>query len=213
MLGEKVNPLPNILTTFRLVAGLCMFGLMASTIGGVPLFTGDIFEMRLWALGAFVVAALTDFLDGWLARHLKAESEWGAILDPIADKILVAGTILGLTAMSPNPITLLPLGLILFREFAVSALRESAAAKGVRIKVITLAKWKTFVQMLALGLLLFDECWPALNLEPALEPSFALFAQGLIWLAAILTTWTGITYFLEARKTIWAHDLETHPRG
>lgn len=210
MLGENVNPIPNLLTTARLVAGLMMFGFMASSIGAVPFYTGDIYLMRVLALVFFLFAAATDFFDGYLARKLKAESEWGAILDPIADKILVAGTILGLTAMSPNPLTMLPLGIILFREFAISALRESAAAKGVRIKVVTMAKWKTAIQMLAMGALLLVECWPAFNFDPLYIGTFEMVAQALVWVAAIITAWTGLFYFLEARKTIWAHDIETH---
>lgn len=212
MFAPDVNPIPNILTSLRLVCGLLMFGFMACTIGGVPLFTGDIILMRILAFIAFIIAAITDFLDGYLARVLKAESEWGAILDPIADKILVAGTILGLVAMTPNPITLLPLGLILFREFAVSALRESAAAKGVRIKVASLSKWKTFIQMLALGMLLLDECWLAFGLDPINEPAFAFVAYIMVWIASALTCYTGLKYFMESRDTIWKHDRETHPR-
>lgn len=210
MLGEKVNPLPNILTTLRLIAGLFMFTFMMAALGGVPFVEGDQFLMRELAFFAFIFAASTDFFDGFLARKLHAESEWGAILDPISDKILVAGTILGLAALETDPITTFPLGFILFREFAVSALRESAASKGVRIKVIPMAKWKTVLQMLALAVLLLNMCRIPFGLDGT-EWSF-LYGLGaaLTWVAALMTIWTGFVYFLEARKTIWAHDIETH---
>jgi cardiolipin synthase len=87
-------------------------------------------RLERWAVWAFVIAAITDFFDGWLARKLHAESVWGAILDPIADKVLVCGALLGLMSLGPQPDGALPAGLILFREFAVSALREVTAGKG-----------------------------------------------------------------------------------
>src|SRR5690606_18728792 len=96
------------------------------------------FALQRWAVIAFFVSAITDFFDGWLARKLHAESLWGAILDPIADKVLVAGAVLGLMSLGPQPAAALPAGLILFREFAVSALREVTASKGVRLKVTLL---------------------------------------------------------------------------
>jgi CDP-diacylglycerol--glycerol-3-phosphate 3-phosphatidyltransferase len=128
MTGEKVNPIPNILTMIRLIGGLVMFLLLAGGTGGIPFFSAYLspdtqFALQRWALYMFVIAALTDFFDGFLARKLHAESRWGAILDPIADKILVCGTILGLFALNTgDPVFALPSALILFREFAVSAL-------------------------------------------------------------------------------------------
>ena len=76
---------------------------------------------------------------------------WGAILDPIADKVLVCGVILGLLSLGPNAAVAIPAALILFREFTVSALREVAAGKGVSLPVTLLAKWKTTLQLVALG--------------------------------------------------------------
>ena len=93
--------LPNILTAGRLVLTLFMFLALAAAAGGVPWVSDQLtadtqFALQRWAFWAFVVAAVTDFFDGWLARRLGAETVWGAILDPIGDKVLVAGAILGL---------------------------------------------------------------------------------------------------------------------
>ena len=93
--------LPNILTSMRLVLALFMFVALAAAAGGVPYVSDQLepaqqFALQRWAVIAFVVAAVTDFFDGWLARRLNAETVWGAILDPIGDKVLVCGAILGL---------------------------------------------------------------------------------------------------------------------
>jgi len=204
-----VNPLPNILTWIRLIAGLIMFTLLAGAAGGIPFLSDQLvvesqFELMKWAFFAFVLGAVTDFLDGFLARKLHAETAWGATLDPIADKILVCGTILGLFALRPIPEVAVPAALILFREFAVSALRESAASRGVMLKVTWLAKWKTTLQLVGLGLLMLVEAWAALGLEvnPDVMDPVRQAAVGLIWLAAAVTLWTGWDYVRAARRAI-----------
>jgi len=208
MTGEKVNPIPNLLTGLRLVAGLVMFLLMAATAGGLYMFSPPIDDRDLLnsltrlAFYAFVIAAVTDFFDGYLARHLKAESEWGAILDPIADKLLVCGTILGLFSINPQPEIAIPAAIILFREFAVSALREAAAGKNVKIPVSLLAKWKTTFQLVALGAQLLVQSWSAFNLEASYLTAFNALAFWLIWAAALITLWTGFLYFRSARQSI-----------
>src|SRR4051812_8749548 len=107
MTGEQVNPIPNILTLIRLVAGVVMFILLAGAVGGIPFLnvTSEmLYALQRWGVYIFIVAAFTDLFDGVLARKLHAESRWGAILDPIADKILVCGTILGLFCINTgNP--------------------------------------------------------------------------------------------------------------
>ena len=135
-----MRSLPNILTSMRLVLALFMFVALAAAAGGVPWLSDQLtvdqqMSLQRWAFWAFVVAAVTDFFDGWLARKLDAVSVWGAILDPIGDKVLVCGAILGLLALGPQPMVVLPAGLILFREFTVSALREVGAGKGVKLPV------------------------------------------------------------------------------
>ena len=182
-----MKALPNILSTGRILLTLAMFGaLVAMGAGRDP--GGDLARFAFWA---FVVAAVTDFLDGWLARRLDAVTVWGTILDPIGDKILVCGAIVGLMAAGAGPAFALPAGLILFREFAVSALREVGAARGLKLPVTGLAKWKTAVQLVALAAML------GVGLVPGLPP---LLPLGLVWLATVLTVWTGIEYLLQTRR-------------
>jgi CDP-diacylglycerol--glycerol-3-phosphate 3-phosphatidyltransferase len=205
-----MKSLPNILTSMRLVLALFMFLALAAAAGAVPGLSDHLtppvqFSLERWAVYAFVIAAVTDFFDGWLARKLNAESIWGAILDPIGDKVLVAGAILGLMALGPQPMVLLPGGLILFREFTVSALREVGAGKGVKLPVTLLAKWKTTLQMVALAMELVVAAWgafPLLPQTPAIQGPFTFAAHSLFWLAAIVTLITGAQYWEQTRKAL-----------
>ncbi|AYV47123.1 CDP-diacylglycerol--glycerol-3-phosphate 3-phosphatidyltransferase [Caulobacter flavus] len=204
-----MKALPNILTSARLVIALFMFVALAAAAGGVPWLserlTGDQqFSLQRWAFWAFAVAAITDFFDGWLARKLDAVSIWGAILDPIGDKILVCGALLGLMALGPNPLVILPAGLILFREFAVSALREVGAGKGIKLPVTLLAKWKTTLQLVAIGGELIVVSWGAFNLpqDPAIIEPVSWTVHGLLGVAAVVTLITGAQYWEAARKAL-----------
>src|SRR5512143_210705 len=204
-----MKALPNILTSMRLVLALFMFVALAAASGSVPGLADQLtppvqFGLQRWAVYAFVVAAVTDFFDGWLARRLNATSVWGAILDPIGDKVLVCGAVLGLLALGPQPMVVLPAGLILFREFTVSALREVGAGKGVKLPVTTLAKWKTTLQLTALALELVVAAWGAFSLpdDPGIREPAALAAHGLFWLAAAVTLITGAQYWEQTRKAL-----------
>jgi CDP-diacylglycerol--glycerol-3-phosphate 3-phosphatidyltransferase len=202
-----MQALPNILTSARLVLALFMFVAFAAASGGLPYIGGELtsdvqFALLRYAVAAFVIAAVTDFFDGWLARKLNATSVWGAILDPIGDKVLVCGAILGLMAMGPQPMVLLPAGLILFREFTVSALREVGAGKGIKLPVTQLAKWKTALQMIALTMELVVAAWGAFGLSyDHLEP-IATTAHILFWAAALVTVVTGAQYWEQTRKAL-----------
>jgi CDP-diacylglycerol--glycerol-3-phosphate 3-phosphatidyltransferase len=204
-----MKALPNILTSARLVIALFMFVALAAAAGGVPGLSDQLsaeqqFSLQRWAFWAFVVAAVTDFFDGWLARKLDAVSVWGAILDPIGDKILVCGALLGLMALGPNPLVILPAGLILFREFAVSALREVGAGKGIKLPVTLLAKWKTTLQLVAIGAELILVSWSAFGLpnDPAVFGPASLATHALLWVAAVVTLVTGAQYWEAARKAL-----------
>ena len=204
-----MKALPNILTSLRLVLALFMFVALATAAGGTPwlserLTMEDQFTLQRWAFIAFVIAATTDWFDGWLARKMDAVSVWGAILDPIGDKVLVCGAVLGLMALGPQPLVLLPAGLILFREFTVSALREVGAGKGVKLPVTMLAKWKTALQLTALGAELLVASWGAFGLPqtPELLGPVSLAAHALFWLAAVVTLITGAQYWEQTRKAL-----------
>lgn len=205
---HHANPIPNILTGLRLAAGVVMFLMLAGATPGAmdTILSPEVqANFSVWAFAIFVVAASTDWVDGFLARRWRATTRWGAILDPIADKILVTGAILGVIASGSLPGIAVPCGLILFREFAVSALRETMAGK-VKLPVTLLAKWKTTLQMVALGALQLSLLWDEFGLVtedgsiPGWQTGFETFAILLIWAAAVITLWTGWQYFDKARR-------------
>lgn len=206
-----MKSLPNILTSMRLVLALFMFLALAAAAGAVPGLSNHLtletqFALQRFAVIAFVVASVTDFFDGWLARKMQAESIWGAILDPIGDKVLVCGAILGLMSLGAQPMVLLPAGLMLFREFTVSALREVGAGKGVKLPVTKLAKWKTALQMVALTAELVVAAWGAFGLspDPAIQNPATIGAHTLFWLATAVTLITGAQYWEQTRKALKA---------
>jgi CDP-diacylglycerol--glycerol-3-phosphate 3-phosphatidyltransferase len=194
--------IPNLLTALRLFLSLAMFGALAAIGGGLAGTAGGA-PLARFALASFVIAAITDFFDGWLARRWNVVSTAGAILDPIADKVLVCGAILGLLAVGA-PGVLIPGGLILFREFAVSALREVLAPRGIKLPVTFLAKTKTALQLLALGAMMVVWFWPVWRID-ARTDHLRLALDGAILLfdiAALVTLWTGIEYAVSARRAL-----------
>lgn len=204
--------IPNILTYGRLVLCLVMF-LALIMIGRQISGFHDRVPIDVWkhlAFWSFVVAAVTDFLDGYLARRWSVVSMTGAILDPIADKVLVCGAILGILGIMPGDTGLLiASGAILFREFAVSALREVLAPKGVKLPVTFLAKTKTTLQLVALAAIMgiaFSDVWLRNPTDAQVEMLLKAFAAAefLYGFAAAVTVWTGIEYGLAARKALKA---------
>ncbi len=136
----------------------------------------------------FSAAGFTDWLDGHVARRWAQQSDFGRFLDPIADKLLVAATLLMLTATGRLPSgALLPALVILCREILVSGLREYLATLRVGLPVSKLAKWKTAIQMVAIGFLIVGDAGPVL-----LQVKWV--GGGLLWIAASLTLVTGYDY-------------------
>lgn len=177
--------LPNLLTYGRCVA----VPLVAAC-----LFWADILEGGLWlrwlALGIYVVAAITDFFDGYLARVWSQQSAIGRMLDPIADKLLVSASLLMMASDGTiRGWSLWAAVVILCREILVSGLREFLADLRVSVPVTRLAKWKTAAQLVAVAVLLAG---PAAD---ALIPGITLTGIVLLWIAAILTLYTGWDYF------------------
>jgi CDP-diacylglycerol--glycerol-3-phosphate 3-phosphatidyltransferase len=177
--------LPNLLTFARLALSLAMFAsliLIAAAEHGAPIPDAVGVGLIWFSLAAFIVAGITDFLDGWLARRFKVTSVLGAILDPIADKVLVCGAIVGLIAVG-MPYAFAALGgLILMREFAVSAMREALAPRGIKLPVTLLAKTKTTLQMVALAASMALAFWPAwgLNVEVRALRTGAQYARAAV---------------------------------
>lgn len=197
--------IPNLLTALRIVLGIAVFFALAWAKA-----TGNS-DLVYWAFAAYVVGALTDFFDGWLARRWKVTSVWGAILDPIADKMAVAAALFGLLLIEPRFGIALPGLIILSRELFVSGLREVAAGRGVRFPVTQLAKWKTTAQLVALSTEMLVPAlvgtWVHTHLaigggdHSGLETLHTLqrAADALLWIAAALTVWTGWAYANAAR--------------
>jgi cardiolipin synthase len=177
---SKVWNLPNILTYGRIVAVPVVAGLLM----------WDTNSARWAALAIFILAAITDFLDGYLARLWKQQSSLGRMLDPIADKVLVAVVLLVLSA---SPILygghLWAAIIILSREVLVSGLREYLGELQVSVPVTRIAKWKTAVQLIAIGFLIAG---PA---GDKVIPYVTEFGIGMLWIAAALTLYTGYDYF------------------
>jgi len=180
--------LPNLLTYGRVVA---------VPVVVACLFWSENFTMRWIALGIFTAAGITDFLDGYLARALSQQSSLGRMLDPIADKLLVAAVILMLVAdHTIASYSLWAALVILCREILVSGLREFLAELKVSMPVSRLAKWKTVLQIVALGFLIAGPAGDqflqtSLHLGPTVSTRVGL---ALLWFAALLTLYTGWDY-------------------
>lgn len=176
--------LPNILTYGRIAAVPVVVGLMywQSIVDG-PLW------LRWVALALFIAAGVTDFLDGYLARAWEQQSSLGLMLDPIADKLLVASCLLMLAAEETiRGWTLFAAVVILCREILVSGLREYLAELRVGVPVTRLAKWKTTAQMVAIGFLIAGEA------GDRIVPVVTEIGILLLWLSALLTLYTGYDY-------------------
>jgi cardiolipin synthase len=155
--------------------------------------------LRWVALAIFVAAGVTDILDGYFARSLGQQSSFGRMLDPIADKLLVASCLLMLAADETiKGWSLWAAIVILCREILVSGLREYLAELRVSVPVTRLAKWKTTVQLVAIGFLLAgkagDEAVSFVT-GKELTPVVTYFGLMLLWISAIVTLYTGYDYF------------------
>ena len=193
-MASRAYNIPNLLTYGRILA--------------VPLIVVCFFlEGRLessdfarWtALGLFIAASITDYLDGYLARTWQQTSNIGRMLDPIADKLLVATCLMLLAADPVETIhgwSLWAASVILCREILVSGLREYLAELKVSVPVTQLAKWKTTIQMFAIAFLLAG---PA---GDKILPYTTEIGITLLWISAIVTLYTGYDYFRAGLKHI-----------
>ena len=190
-MGDTLYNLPNILTISRIVV--------------IPLiFMSIYFTSYAWAILAgvlFVAASITDYLDGYLARAWNETSAFGRLLDPIADKLLVA-TALVVILVKPNMyslgVTVIPAFVILCREILVSGLREFLREVNVGLPVTKLAKWKTAFQMTALAMMLFKDLWLG----------WSYVGEFLLWVAATLTFITGYQYYQKSLDYVKAEEAK-----
>jgi cardiolipin synthase len=190
-MGGLVYNLPNILTISRIVV--------------MPLiFISIYFTSYAWSMLAaimFVVASITDYFDGYLARARNETSAFGRLLDPIADKLLVATALVVILAkpdMYSCSLTVLPIFVILCREILVSGLREFLREVNVGLPVTKLAKWKTTFQMVALAMMLFKDWWMG----------WSYLGEFLLWVAAVLTFITGFQYYQKSMEYVRAEEAK-----
>lgn len=181
-LPAQLTTLPNLLTLGRIAAipVICVF-----VASGLPL-------LQWLALLLYIAAAVTDWVDGFLARRMNLSSAFGTMLDPIADKLLVGALLVTLAwTRQLSALDLIPAIAILMREIFVSGLREYLGKASISVPVSFLAKWKTTTQLVAITLLLAT---------PMLL-GIGVIASLVFWLAGILTVWTGWEYL----RSAWPH--------
>jgi CDP-diacylglycerol--glycerol-3-phosphate 3-phosphatidyltransferase len=144
----------------------------------------------------FIAAGITDWLDGYLARKMQQETPFGAFLDPVADKLMVAFVLVLLVQQQASPYLAVPAAIIICREITIASLREWMAEIGQRakVKVSQLGKWKTTAQMVAIGMLLYR--------DEILDIPINDCGYVLLYIAAILTLWSMATYLRAALTAI-----------
>lgn len=178
--------IPNILTLLRIVL--------------IPIFVLVYYLPTQWAgllaAAIFGLAAITDWLDGYLARKLNQSSPFGAFLDPVADKLIVAAALVVLVEYYASPLMSIPAIIIISREIVISALREWMAELGKRasIAVSYIGKVKTALQMISIGVLI----------AAPMHSTLATMGLGLLYIASLLTLWSMVQYL----KAVWQDLIE-----
>jgi cardiolipin synthase len=190
--SKQIILLPNLLTISRILM--------------IPVLVCLLFldpPVGNWlAMAVFVCACITDFLDGYLARAWDQQSNLGCFLDPIADKLLVGTMLIMLAAIGTlNGVHILPAVVILCREILISGLREFLAKTRISVPVTMVAKWKTTIQMVALGFLLVGGAGP--DFGPVSTTDIGLIG---IWVAAALAVASGYDYLRIGVKHILKED-------
>lgn len=179
--------LPNKLTLLRIALIPIMMGFLLIQ------FRGDYsYYAQFFALVIFIIAAITDGLDGYLARKQKSVTKFGKLFDPLADKLLISAALIAFVDM--GKISAWPVLIIIGREFAVTGLRVLAAAEGVVISASSLGKVKTMLQILAVIVVMLH---PQLVYFPELVPPL------LLWLAVAATLYSGFDYYAKGRKLLF----------
>jgi CDP-diacylglycerol--glycerol-3-phosphate 3-phosphatidyltransferase len=181
--------------------------LTVGRIGLVPLVVVFLISTEsihaLVAAVLFAGAALTDWLDGLIARRRGQVTTLGKLLDPVADKVLVSAALISLVQVGTVPAWVVVI--IIGREFAVTGLRSVSVAQGIVIEASDLAKYKTVAQYLAVIFLILERGIPA-----GLDSEFVYLSRGTLWAALVLTVFSGIDYFVRFYR---ASEVDTVTRG
>ena len=179
--------LPNILASIRLAVAPVMFWIILTP----ELFTENGYDVTwsyYFASLLFVIASLTDYFDGYIARELDQKTKLGAIIDPLADKMLVMAAFLGLMVMGDASVW--AIYIIIVRELFITGLRTVAVSEGIDVSASWSGKVKTVAQMVAIGFLLMH--WP--------------FANALLWFATALTVYSGLEYLFHFSKSFTSEE-------
>jgi CDP-diacylglycerol--glycerol-3-phosphate 3-phosphatidyltransferase len=189
--GTFLAALPNLLTLLR--------------IGLVPVLVGVLLDptpaARAVAAACFLLACVTDFLDGWLARRHGITTALGQLLDPLADKLIVAAALIMLSSVPPEPrVPVLMTVVIVLRELAVTGLRGIASHGGVILPAQELGKYKMIFQMFSLEALLIHYRYPI----PGTGLSIDFHAAGMVflWVALVLAVWSGVDYYVRILRQL-----------
>jgi CDP-diacylglycerol--glycerol-3-phosphate 3-phosphatidyltransferase len=188
--GTRTVALPNVLTLLRIgLVPVLVLALQRATPGA-----------RILAAGCFFVACLTDYFDGWLARR-QGITALGQLLDPLADKLIVAAVLIMLAAVPPEPrVPAWMAVVIVLREIAVTGLRGIASSGGVLLPAQELGKYKMIFQMFALQALLLHYTYPIPGAGLAID--FHAGGMVLLWVALVLAVWSGIDYYVRILREL-----------
>ena len=183
--------LPNLLSLFRILLVPLLVVVLLTKFDGTE-FVG---------LGVFLLASLTDLLDGWVARRFRLETRLGKLLDPAADKILMAAAFISLVELNPGLVPAWMVVAIISRELAVSALRSFAAAERVVIGASVAGKVKTVVQVIAISLIIiYNQLGEFSHLAPL-----------SLWASLVVTVYSGVEYFVRFARLILASEQPAAP--
>ena len=184
--------LPNLLSLFRILLVPPLVAVLLTRFEG----------REWWGLGLFLLAALMDFLDGFLARRRKEVTRLGTLLDPAADKILISAALISLVELDSTVVPAWAVVVIVAREFAVTSLRSFAAAENLVIPAGPSGKLKTIVQIVAISLvIIYNQLGEFSHLAPL-----------SLWASLVVTVYSGVEYFVRFARLIIAGEPETKKR-
>jgi CDP-diacylglycerol--glycerol-3-phosphate 3-phosphatidyltransferase len=184
--------LPNLLSIFRILLVPPLVVVLLTKFDG----------KEWWGLGLFLLAAVMDFFDGYLARRRKEVTRLGTLLDPAADKILISAAFISLVEMDPHVVPAWMVVVIIAREFAVTSLRSFAAAESLVIPAGFSGKVKTTVQIIAISLVI---------IHSQIRRLFPHLAPISLWVALAVTVYSGVEYFVRFGRLILRGDLSSPP--
>ncbi len=187
--------LPNKITTVRMVLVVVLIAILLIPFNDFYIFGSDILTFRYFvSFVIFIVASISDYFDGHIARKYNLVTTYGKFMDPIADKLLVNSSFIILAAQKPSIVPTIAVVIIIARDIVIDALRMISVEKGIVIAASPLGKLKTVTQMVALSFVFLSD-WPF-----ALLGTNGLVGKILCYVAALVSLISGIDYVIKGRK-------------